>query len=76
MKAGMDMLKENIHIAVPTAFHNDESLNAEATLAHIRDLRGRGIRSVLICGSTGEQHRGVVERQEGDGDTSVMCRDV
>ncbi|MFP7479522.1 dihydrodipicolinate synthase family protein [Terribacillus saccharophilus] len=50
------MLKEIYHIAVPTAFKADETLDTEHTLSHIRQLYGQGIRSVLICGSTGEQH--------------------
>ncbi|MEW4353839.1 dihydrodipicolinate synthase family protein [Streptococcus pneumoniae] len=44
------------HIAVPTAFHKNEDLNIEATFAHIEYLNKLGIKSVLICGSTGEQH--------------------
>ncbi|PXW85138.1 4-hydroxy-tetrahydrodipicolinate synthase [Pseudogracilibacillus auburnensis] len=50
------MLKEKIHIAVPTAFFNDESLNVQGTLDHIRDLYKQGVKSVLVSGSTGEQH--------------------
>lgn len=50
------MLKAVMHIAVPTAFNRDESLNVEATLAHIHDLRRQGAQSVLVSGSTGEQH--------------------
>ncbi|MGX7264499.1 dihydrodipicolinate synthase family protein [Enterococcus crotali] len=44
------------HIAVPTAFYNDETLNIQDTLGHILYLQGVGVRSVLVCGSTGEQH--------------------
>lgn len=50
------MLKENYHIAVPTAFQDDETLDTRQTLKHIRQLYDHGIRSVLVCGSTGEQH--------------------
>ncbi|WP_010676713.1 dihydrodipicolinate synthase family protein [Bacillus timonensis] len=50
------MLTENIHIAVPTAFFEDESLNIQGTIGHIRDLYKQGIRSVLVSGTTGEQH--------------------
>lgn len=50
------MLKEKIHIAVPTAFFNDESLNVQGTLDHIKDLYKQGVKSVLVSGSTGEQH--------------------
>ncbi|SDN65946.1 dihydrodipicolinate synthase family protein [Alkalicoccus daliensis] len=50
------MLNEKVHIAVPTAFFEDESLNIAGTIAHIRDLYQQGMRSVLVSGSTGEQH--------------------
>lgn len=49
-------LTNNYHIAVPTAFHKNEELNIEATLKHIQHLNKLGIQSVLVCGSTGEQH--------------------
>ncbi|AOA61086.1 hypothetical protein PP7435_CHR1-0485 [Komagataella phaffii CBS 7435] len=52
----MNSVKEDFHIAVPTAFHADESLNIEETLKHIDRLYQKGVRSVMICGSTGEQH--------------------
>ncbi len=50
------MLTEKVHIAVPTAFYEDESLNVQGTLDHIRSLYKQGIKSVLISGTTGEQH--------------------
>ncbi|PAF18572.1 dihydrodipicolinate synthase family protein [Terribacillus saccharophilus] len=50
------MLNEVYHIAVPTAFYSDESLNVEGTINHIKNLYQKGVRSVLVCGSTGEQH--------------------
>jgi len=31
-------LKENYHVAVPTAFHYDEEINVQATLEHIINL--------------------------------------
>ncbi len=49
-------LKNNYHIAVPTAFFPDEELNTEATIDHMLYLQTQGVRSVLVCGSTGEQH--------------------
>lgn len=52
----MSTLNESFHIAVPTAFNTDESLNVEATIQHIINLQKRGIHSVLVSGSTGEQH--------------------
>lgn len=50
------MLKEKFHIAVPTAFNANESLNIELTIKYIEGLKNKGIKSVLVCGSTGEQH--------------------
>jgi len=50
------LLKEAFHIAVPTAFFPDESLNIDGTIEHIRYLINQGVKSVLVCGSTGEQH--------------------
>lgn len=50
------MLNARIHVAVPTAFHHDESLNIESTLAHADWLISQGITSILFGGSTGEQH--------------------
>jgi len=50
------MLKETFHIAVPTAFFEDESLNIQGTIAHIKDLYKQGVKSVLVSGFTGEQH--------------------
>src|SRR5699024_1075479 len=50
------MLRENIHIAVPTAFFEDETLNTQGTISHIRNLYTQGVKSVLISGTTGEQH--------------------
>lgn len=50
------MLRETFHIAVPTAFHNDESINLESTINHIKNLFHQGVKSVLVSGTTGEQH--------------------
>ncbi|MCR2822324.1 dihydrodipicolinate synthase family protein [Lederbergia panacisoli] len=50
------MLTEKVHIAVPTAFLKDESLNIQGTMSHIKDLYRRGVKSVLVSGTTGEQH--------------------
>ncbi|WP_058307630.1 dihydrodipicolinate synthase family protein [Gracilibacillus massiliensis] len=50
------MLTEKVHIAVPTAFLKDESLNIQGTISHVRNLYNQGIKSVLISGTTGEQH--------------------
>ncbi|MFB1098091.1 dihydrodipicolinate synthase family protein [Terribacillus sp. JSM ZJ617] len=50
------MLNEIFHIAVPTAFYDDETLNVEGTIHHIENLYQKGVRSVFVCGTTGEQH--------------------
>lgn len=50
------MLTEKVHIAVPTAFYEDESLNVQETINHIRDLYQQGVKSLLVSGTTGEQH--------------------
>ncbi|WP_067727794.1 dihydrodipicolinate synthase family protein [Oceanobacillus damuensis] len=50
------MLAEKVHIAVPTAFFEDESLNIQGTISHIRNLYRQGVKSVLVSGTTGEQH--------------------
>ncbi|MGL5318295.1 MAG: dihydrodipicolinate synthase family protein [Bacteroidales bacterium] len=47
---------DNFHIAVPTAFHSDESLDTALMIDYIESLRNKGVKSVLVCGSTGEQH--------------------
>ncbi len=44
------------HIAVPTASYDNEDLNTEATLQHVMHLYDQGVKSVMLCGSTGEQH--------------------
>lgn len=49
-------LKHNYHIAVPTAFDEKEEVNSSATIEHILYLQEQGIHSVLMCGTTGEQH--------------------
>ncbi len=46
----------DFHIAVPTAFYENEDVNTEATLQHIMHLYGQGVKSVMVCGTTGEQH--------------------
>lgn len=58
------MLLEPFHVAVPTAFHQDESLNVEDTLRHIISLYEQGVNSVLVCGTTGEQHSLTFQEKE------------
>ena len=52
----MHDLVNEYHIAVPTAFYDNEDLNTEATLQHIRNLYDQGVKSVMVSGTTGEQH--------------------
>lgn len=56
-------LKHSYHIAVPTAFSDNEELNIESTIKHIQYLSKKGVKSVLVCGSTGEQHSMTVEEK-------------
>lgn len=49
-------LTNDYHIAVPTAFYDNEELNADATLQHVMHLYEQGVKSVMVCGTTGEQH--------------------
>jgi 4-hydroxy-tetrahydrodipicolinate synthase len=56
-------LKHNYHIAVPTAFYDNEALNIESTIKHIQYLSNKGVKSVLVCGSTGEQHSMTVDEK-------------
>lgn len=50
------MLKEKIHVAVPTAFDREEKLNIDKTIGHMKELYSKGVKSVLVAGTTGEQH--------------------
>lgn len=50
------MLTESFHIAVPTAFYEDESLNTQGTISHIKNVYNQGVKSILVSGTTGEQH--------------------
>lgn len=52
----MTSLNHSLHVAVPTAFDHAERLDTKRTIAHILQLQKQGIKSVLVCGSTGEQH--------------------
>ncbi len=50
----MPELPRGVFAAVPTFFHDDESLDLDAFAAHLRRLAGTGLCGVLVCGSTGE----------------------
>lgn len=52
----MTSLNHSLHVAVPTPFDHAERLDTKRTIAHILQLQKQGIKSVLVCGSTGEQH--------------------
>lgn len=52
----MNPLTHTLHVAVPTAFDKNEGLDSQKTIAHMLHLQDQGIRSFLVCGSTGEQH--------------------
>ena len=52
----MEALRQPMHIAVPTVFDQQEALDVDTTIAHILYLQSQEVRSVLVCGSTGEQH--------------------
>lgn len=47
---------QNFNVAIPTVFNSDESLNPVATLDIISYLYQQGVDSIVVCGSTGEQH--------------------
>lgn len=44
------------HIAIPTAFNADESLNAVNTIKYMCYLKAQGVESAMVSGTTGEQH--------------------
>jgi 4-hydroxy-tetrahydrodipicolinate synthase len=50
------MITQNFHVAVPTVFYDDEEINILGTINHIKSLYNKGVKSVLVCGTTGEQH--------------------
>lgn len=50
------MLTQNFHVAVPTVFYDNEEINILSTINHIEHLYSKGVESVLVCGTTGEQH--------------------
>ncbi|ASS62147.1 4-hydroxy-tetrahydrodipicolinate synthase [Bacillus velezensis] len=43
-------------IAIPTPFHEDERLYSAGFDPNVEHLKNSGIHSLLICGTTGEQH--------------------
>src|SRR5579863_3621139 len=52
---GTDMgLFSGVGVALVTIFHPDGKVNPAATAEHAADLVGRGMKSVLVNGSTGE----------------------
>lgn len=53
----------NFHIALPTPFREDESLKVEGFEPIVEYLKENGIGSLLISGSTGEQHSLSIEER-------------
>lgn len=53
----------NFNVAIPTSFDPDETLNTGNTLSIIKKLYEKGVRSILVCGSTGEQHSLTLEEK-------------
>jgi 4-hydroxy-tetrahydrodipicolinate synthase len=49
-------MMKNLNVAIPTPFHDDESLFLEGFKPIVEHLKNNGIGSILICGTTGEQH--------------------
>lgn len=47
---------KNFNVAIPTPFYEDESLFLEGFDPIVEYLQNNGIDSLLICGTTGEQH--------------------
>lgn len=47
---------KRLNVAIPTPFHKDESLNADGFAPIVAYQQQNGIESLLISGSTGEQH--------------------
>lgn len=53
----------NFNVAIPTSFDPDEALNTDNTLRIIETLYEKGVRSILVCGTTGEQHSLALEEK-------------
>lgn len=47
---------KRLNVAIPTPFHSDEGLDVEGFKAIVAYQKQNGIESLLISGSTGEQH--------------------
>lgn len=45
-----------LNVAIPTPFHEDETINFPVFIDIIKHLKQNGIESFLVSGSTGEQH--------------------
>lgn len=52
----MTTIKEHFHVAVPTAFNTDETINTTITIEHIINLKNEGVNAIMLSGTTGEQH--------------------
>lgn len=54
---------KRMHVAVPTPFYPDEQLHVEGFAPILSHLTAHDIDSMLICGSTGEQHSLTIEER-------------
>lgn len=54
MRRKMAALFSGVGVALVTAFGTDGELDTDATAKHAADLAGRGMRAVLVAGTTGE----------------------
>lgn len=54
---------KNLNVAIPTPFHNDESLYLAGFEPIVEHLKSNEIKSILISGTTGEQHSMSIEER-------------
>jgi 4-hydroxy-tetrahydrodipicolinate synthase len=54
---------KNLNVAIPTPFREDESLNVDGFKAIVEYQKQNGIESLLVSGSTGEQHSMSIEER-------------
>lgn len=54
---------KRLNVAIPTPFREDESLNVDGFAPILAHLKQNGIESLLISGSTGEQHSMSIEER-------------
>ena len=54
---------KNLNVAIPTPFREDESLNVDGFAPIVEYQKQNGITSLLVSGSTGEQHSMSIEER-------------